>query len=123
LTGADLALTAGLAGGLDFGLGLATEAETGLALTGAALTGLAFAGTVLTALAGATVLAFGWGLAATDGLTAGDFFWTVTAVFAALEAALAGAFLGVVTSCLLALKEGRSRTARKLHAPKEHCSC
>ena len=103
LAGGDLALTAGLEDGLDFGLGLAREAETGLALTGAVLTGLAFAGTVLTALAGVTDLAFGKGLATTEGFTAEVFFLAVTAVFAALGAALAGAFLGVVTSCLLAV--------------------
>ena len=110
LAGGDLALTAGLEDGLDFGLGLAREAPPVLALTGATLTdlafagaGLAFAGTGLAALAEVTDLAFGKGLATTEGFTAEVFFLAVTAVFAALGAALAGAFLGVVTSCLLAV--------------------
>ena len=103
LAGGDLALTAGLEEGLVFGLGLAREAPPVLALTGATLTDLAFAGTGLAALAGVTDLAFGKGLATTEGFTAEVLILAVTAVFAALGAALAGAFLGVVTSCLLAV--------------------
>jgi hypothetical protein len=85
-------------------------AFTGTALAGLDLTGTALVAlTALSALAGttglalATVLAFGTGLPATDGLAAVLFFSAVVAVLAAFGAALAGAFLGVVTSCLLAV--------------------
>ena len=87
--------TAGLA------LALATGLGAGLALDGAgaagatfdlALTGTAFAGGFLEA-----AFASGAGLAGVF------FFWTAATGLAALDAALAGAFLGVVTSCLLAV--------------------
>ena len=107
LTAEGLTLTAGLELGVD--LGLAAGEATGLALAVASFTGLALTGSTLLALTGATVLAlatvlaFGTGFAATDGLTAVLFFCAVAAVLAAFGAALAGAFLGVVTSCLLAV--------------------
>ena len=95
LADGDLALTANLEVGMD--LGLAEVEASCLALTGAAFTGLTFTGTDL------SDLAFGTGLAATVGFDAALFFWATAAVLTAFGAALVGAFLGVVTSCLLAV--------------------
>jgi hypothetical protein len=57
----------------------------------------------LAALAWVTGLVFAAVLTLGTGLAAVLFFCAVAAVLAAFGAALAGAFLGVVTSCLLAV--------------------
>ena len=109
----DLALTgcalAGLAlTGTDLvGLALTGAALAGLALAGAALTGLALTGTALAALALTGSALVGLVLeavfTAAVGLAVLVFFCAATTDLAAFDTALTGAFLGVVTSCLLAV--------------------
>ena len=98
----DLALTgcalAGLAlTGTDLvGLALAGAALAGLALTGTALAALALTGSALVSLVLEAVFTAAVGLAVLV------FFCAATTDLAAFDTALTGAFLGVVTSCLLA---------------------
>jgi uncharacterized protein YjbI with pentapeptide repeats len=98
-----LALTGtGLAGfalaGTDLaGLALAGTDLAGLTLTGADLAGFALTGTAL------IDLVLGAVFAAAEGLAVLVFFCAATAVLAAFDTALTGAFLEVVTSCLLAV--------------------
>ena len=86
LTTDGLALATGLAADLAFDGAGVTATPLVLTLTGTGLTGAFWEAAFASAL----------------GLT-GVFFLTAATGLAALDAALAGAFLGVVTSCLLAV--------------------
>lgn len=90
-----------VAGLLDLVWATAATLALDLATTGAATLGLALAGTDL---AGATLGAV---LAVTGGLVLLALLWVATADLATLADALAGAFLGVVKTCLLAMSKGR----------------